>query len=447
MSLLENRTTNIDLSRGLSWNALIDIEITGVPRRKVIWEACNGDGTSPSFRIALNALDQLYAEVEDNENNRFRTPYVEPIIYGMRLKHLTAELLPKIDVYILTIKINGREVACKTIPHKFTGKIVNGVSSLGSAFDHLHPATFVVSEIVVYVPGDQDSYATNLVEYFRSKATAGNSEHILRRKPSLEYLNHSEMSATIEDLEKIGISTENGLEIALAHQIIINTLGLEFYKRECTSYSTTKQPFFNEKQYVRQVHLANCLWKLRECVGYKEFLRREQKGDFESAYYELVVAAWFRQISSDVQLVIPSGRKSYDFDIKAKNVLGFPTLNVEIKARSQSFKDRKVLSDYLAKSRQQLPQDGDGAIFLKIMIDEDSISQNIIRDTIVRFLKGTDRVKLVVYIWDVDIRDRAIALSYEAINRNGIMKPIFPPMNEVSFLRDTMCWRTMHNVW
>ncbi|MFM5944931.1 MAG: hypothetical protein ACKO9G_16460, partial [Dolichospermum sp.] len=105
------------------------------------------------------------------------------------------------------------------------------------------------------------------------------------REPGIHNLTPEIIWEQIEDLEKIGITLESGLELGLAHSVIINTLGGDFYIKECTSYGD-KQKFFRNKADTRIIHLAHMLWCLRIYSGFQEFLERNRKVDFESAYYE-----------------------------------------------------------------------------------------------------------------------------------------------------------------
>lgn len=47
----------------------------------------------------------------------------------------------------------------------------------------------------------------------------------------------------IEDLREIGIDLSSGLELALAQTVIVNTLGGDFWVKECTTFGE-KQDFF-----------------------------------------------------------------------------------------------------------------------------------------------------------------------------------------------------------
>jgi len=86
----------------------------------------------------------------------------------------------------------------------------------------------------------------------------------MSRTPGLHNLTREIMREQIEDLSKIGLS--HALELGLAQSVIINTLGSEFWAKECTTFGS-KQTFFSEKSDVRIIHLAHMLWELRGGVG------------------------------------------------------------------------------------------------------------------------------------------------------------------------------------
>lgn len=242
--------------------------------------------------------------------------------------------------------------------------------------------------------------------------------------PGLENLTVANLREWVADLGKCGIRDPNVVQLGLAQGIIGNTLGREFWAKECTSFGN-KQPFFAKKSDVRVLHLAHALWCLRESRGFPEFLKKNDKNDFESTYFEAVAAYMFQKQSRDIELVIPSQVRGADFDIKVEGFCAHETLCVEVKARRSIFQTAPMALNFLKKLRTQLPQDEKGAVFCKIAIDEGAIGQEEIISVTRRFLSDTARISFIVYCWDMASIDNAIALAYLAIDRNGEMGPLF----------------------
>ena len=245
-----------------------------------------------------------------------------------------------------------------------------------------------------------------------------------QRQPGPENLTLEILREEISELYELGIRDSEAIQLALAHNIIINSLGSQFWAKECTSFGS-KQNFFIQKSDVRAIHLAHVLWCLKGSVGFHDFLKKNNQSDFESTYYEAVAAYLFLKHSSSVELVIPSQVRGEDFDLRIQAFRDYAIFNVEVKARRNSFKSEKQVLDFLKRHRSQLPRDGNGAIFCKIDTGNESIDQASLEAVTKRFLNDTHRVKFVVYCWDATPAQNAIALGYRAVGLDGDIGPIF----------------------
>ncbi|MFM5975493.1 MAG: hypothetical protein ACKPCG_22480 [Dolichospermum sp.] len=244
------------------------------------------------------------------------------------------------------------------------------------------------------------------------------------REPGIHNLTPEIIWEQIEDLEKIGITLESGLELGLAHSVIINTLGGDFYIKECTSYGD-KQKFFRNKADTRIIHLAHMLWCLRIYSGFQEFLERNRKVDFESAYYEVTAAHWFSRVAESICFVIPTGVKGSDFDIKVNKFLSYDFLYVEVKARQQAFTNKNQIQDLFNKARKQLPENGNGVIFCKLELSEKLKQEDFIHAA-QSCLKTSNRISFIVFCWDAwTFLEEAICLKYFASDKDGEMHNIF----------------------
>lgn len=245
-----------------------------------------------------------------------------------------------------------------------------------------------------------------------------------QRQPGLENLTPEILQEEVSGLHEIGIRDPEAIQLALAQCIIINSLGGQFWAKECTTFGS-KQEFFIQKSDVRVVHLAHVLWCLKECPGFNDFLKKNDQSNFESTYYEAVVAYLFLKESSSVELVIPSQVRGTDFDLRIQRFRDYAILNVEVKARRKTFKSEKQALDFLKRHRSQLPGDMNGAIFSKIETGSESIDKASLTSATKRFLNDTSRVKFVVYCWDASSAQSAIALGYYAVSLDGDMGAIF----------------------
>lgn len=244
-----------------------------------------------------------------------------------------------------------------------------------------------------------------------------------QRLPGPDNLTPETLKEEVAELREIGICDQGAIQLALAQSIVINSLGGEFWTRECTTFGE-KQEFFTQKPDVRVIHLAHVLWCLKESPGFQDFLNKNDHNNFESTYYEAVVAYLFFKEACSVELVIPSQVRGEDFDLRIQGFRSFASLNVEVKARRNVFRSQDQALNFLKSHRSQLPKDMNGAIFIKIDIGSGSIDQISLIFATTKFLKDTSRVKFVVYCWDRSPIENAIALEYCAVDLKGEMGPI-----------------------
>lgn len=262
------------------------------------------------------------------------------------------------------------------------------------------------------------------------------------RTPRIHNLCPEIFHEQIEDLRKIGIDLSSGLELALAQSVIVNTLGGDFWAKECTTFGR-RQDFFANKGDVRIIHLAHMLWSLKDQEGFAEFLKNKDRSNFESTYYEVTSAHWFLKSSKSIRLVVESGVKGADFDIEVKGFFPYDSLNVEVKAKQIDFTTEQQIINKFKKTRSQLPKDGNGVIFCKINLSGLLTQEEFIRAT-QTFLKSTNRIAFIVYCWDSwDLIQEGIALAYIAVNREGEMHSIFGESStpvRPAFLVEAMEW-------
>ncbi|MEL6064159.1 MULTISPECIES: hypothetical protein [unclassified Methylobacterium] len=230
------------------------------------------------------------------------------------------------------------------------------------------------------------------------------------------------MWETMQDLTRLGFA--HAVEIGLAHTVIINSLGGDFWANECTSFGD-KQPLFAKKSDVIAIHLAHMIWKLKSAAGFESFIKRAKLKDFEGAYYELYTANLFAKVADHVDFVVPTNARGSDFDLKVYGFLEKPILNVEVKARNKTLKSPKRVIDFLKDAKSQLAKGEPGSIVFKVQIGPDSISQAELNETIARFIKSTSRVDFVTYVWDASKFQNSLWMSHQTVDGNGVTKNVF----------------------
>lgn len=244
---------------------------------------------------------------------------------------------------------------------------------------------------------------------------------MVKTEVGLHNLTCEEIREVASELEAIGV-LDDSLIYALASFVIINTLGFEFFAKECTTFRKP-QNFFEEKNGVKTIYLAHMLWSLKNSSGFANSLNKNDLLNFESVFYELTAASWFLKESESIEFVMPIGVKGRDFDILAKGYHGPNSLNVEVKSKRRSFSSGKQLRNYLSEYRKQLPANEKGAIFCKILIDESSISESAMISETQHFLQNTERVSFVTYCWDATHSDSAVILSTFSVGSFGLAYP------------------------
>lgn len=157
-----------------------------------------------------------------------------------------------------------------------------------------------------------------------------------QRQPGPENLMPEILEEEVSELYGLGIRDPEAIRLALTQSIVINSLGGQFWAKECTTIGG-KQEFFIQEHDIRVVHLAHVLWCPKESVGFRNFLKKNNRRDFESTYYEAAAAYLFLKEYCLVEFVIPSQVRGEDFDLRIQGFRDQASLNVEVKARRNTF--------------------------------------------------------------------------------------------------------------
>jgi Holliday junction resolvase len=196
---------------------------------------------------------------------------------------------------------------------------------------------------------------------------------------------------------------------AMASEVILTTLGPDWWKANCTTSSDNPDAFLftlDETERGRYEHqeriikLGDMLYALRSCDGYQTFVEALKRRDLEAVFFELWVADILAKSGYDVAFVESSGEKGADYDLTAtKNKV---SVTVEAKCRrSKKILNEQTLLNALGNARKQLPHGGPSLIFVFIPVEwtMDKKAEDVITSTINSFLRNTSRVNYVVVVW------------------------------------------------
>jgi hypothetical protein len=196
---------------------------------------------------------------------------------------------------------------------------------------------------------------------------------------------------------------------AMAMEVILTTLGKEWWKTNCTITAIKPDEFLsisddseeNRLNYQdRIIKLGHMLYALKECKGYETFISSLKTRDMASTYFELWVANTLHQNNFATEFIKAKGKKGEDYDILA--LRNETTISVEAKSRrSGSILGEKTLRNTLETARKQLPSLGPGIIFVSIPNEwtMDRNAEDVIRNNIDAIYRNSARVNYIVLIW------------------------------------------------
>jgi len=196
---------------------------------------------------------------------------------------------------------------------------------------------------------------------------------------------------------------------AMAMQVILTTLGREWWKKNCTITAIKPDEFLSvsgdseENRLNHQnriIKLGHMLYALKECKGYEAFISSLKTRNLASTFFELWVANTLHQNNFTIEFINAKGKKGEDYDLLAlQNVT---TISVEAKSRrSGSILGEKTLRNTLETARKQLPSSGPGIIFVSIPTEwtMDRNTEHVIGNNIDAFYRTSARVNYIVLIW------------------------------------------------
>jgi hypothetical protein len=198
---------------------------------------------------------------------------------------------------------------------------------------------------------------------------------------------------------------------AMAMEVILRTLGPEWWKKNCTTTAIKPDEFLavledsednNYTHHDRIVQLGHMLYVLKECKGYSAFISSLKKRDLAPAFFELQVACLLYEDDYVIEFVETKGQKGEDYDLIAKR--DETHISIEVKSRREGVVlNEKTLSNRLAAARKQLPVSGPSMIFVSIPHEwtMDKNAESVIGDCVNSFFRNSSRVNYIVLIWQI----------------------------------------------
>jgi hypothetical protein len=265
-------------------------------------------------------------------------------------------------------------------------------------------------------------------------------------QPGIEKLNERYLSKTLIGI--IGNNIYESLDFPIGSEIILQSLGLDFWAKECTTFGNPQTWFKNgDFGTTRIIQLAVLIWNLRNCDNFDHMLekcRRDQ--DFEKVFYELYAANMIQKLADSVEFNIETGIKGQDYDLIAYNLFGIERINIEVKSKDQPFKSIKSLENYFKKYKQQLNRDQPGAIICNVVGIGFTLDQ--LAESLKKLMKKSSRIKFISILVELKGDDfgpkgnKTKVLTYGGffINKDGQMNVQFQAgfSSTPSYMLDTL---------
>jgi len=241
---------------------------------------------------------------------------------------------------------------------------------------------------------------------------------------------------------------------AMAMEVILTTLGPDWWKKNCTSNAVKPDEFLAvpddsaQSAYNHQdriIKLGHMLYALRDCNGFDSFISALVTRDVAPAFFELWVANALRQNEYTIEFVDPLGEKGTDYDLRCdRNTI---RLNIEAKSRRAGMLvSENSLRNALKKARTQLPASGPNVIFISIPAEwtTQANAESKITSCIQTFFHNSARVNYVVLMWHgwLQLAERMASLTFirQYDNPNArapvaletVIKPVTLPLDVTS---------------
>ncbi len=169
-------TIDFNLSKGFSWNAVLQVDKTSLPRRKVIYEMAKAGAAGPRLIIQLNVDDALVLRIDDRAGTTYQTQPIDSSHFAGRPIYLRVEVVPDVSIerqnairLALRVYINGELKSERDVSGTFDEQ-VTGSQSIGANLEGTDPAKFRMSELIMFAqplgPEDASKLAKDMQNYY-----------------------------------------------------------------------------------------------------------------------------------------------------------------------------------------------------------------------------------------------------------------------------------------
>jgi hypothetical protein len=196
----------------------------------------------------------------------------------------------------------------------------------------------------------------------------------------------------------------------MAYDVIICTLGPEWWKNNCTTAARKPDEFLavrsdcEDDRYDYQdriIKLGHMLYGLKGCTGFEAFISSLKRRELAPTFFELSVANMLYEKNFAVEFVEAKGQKGSDYDLLVERNGTY--INVEAKSRRGGIiLGENTLHNTLAKARKQLPSSGPSIIFVSIPQEWTMVNgaERVIVNCVKAFFRNSARVNYVVWTWN-----------------------------------------------
>lgn len=196
---------------------------------------------------------------------------------------------------------------------------------------------------------------------------------------------------------------------AMASEVILRTLGREWWCKNCASASSDPDEFLRsddptqeglDEHHDRIVRLGHMLYALASCEGFSAFITSLKSRKLAAAFFELWAANFLAANGYEIVFTETTGTRGRDYDLTAS----WDGREFYIEAKSRRLRpvlDESTLKNALTKARKQLPSTGPSGIFVEIPVEwtVNDAAVAVVGNTMAYFFRNTSRVNRVVICW------------------------------------------------
>jgi hypothetical protein len=195
------------------------------------------------------------------------------------------------------------------------------------------------------------------------------------------------------------------LDFVAAIEVCRHYLGNDWMGRRIDEFNALNDEV--EKLLVQDkiMRSGHYLYRLRDCKNFSQIVNDLRKKEFDSFFWELYSAHFFKDSGNEIEFVIQSGVKGSDFDLLAVNKDG-RVFNVECKNRVKKENTITTLYNTINKAYRQLPEDQWDNV-LHIQVDKKIFTDELDKD-IYAFLQGMPELWMIIltyWNWQYSVKD------------------------------------------